>query len=245
MSRNLRIVILIVALIVFCVSAYQLGWHYYQEFTANRALDNIRQEAVIELPPPPDEIEPDVFSTISIDFDALFAINEDIFAWLYIPGTPVSYPLLFGTDNQYYLDRTFDRKVNVLGSIFLDYRNSTDFDDLNSIIYGHNTRNDSMFGSLKNFKEQAYADENKYVHIVRPGEALVYEIFSVYETIATSNTYTIKFASEESFAEYVRTIISAASTPDMENTITLSTCTPDNRNMRLVIQAKLVELHSI
>jgi sortase B len=248
MSKKLRIVIIIVALIVFCVSAFRLGWSYYQEITANRGLDSIRPEAVLEIPPSiPDEVP---FSTISVDFDALYGINRDIIAWLYIPDTPVSYPILFGTDNHHYLTTTFDKKTNVLGSIFMDYRNNSYFEDLNTIIYGHNTRNDSMFGSLKRFKDQAYADENKYVHIIRDSEVRVYEIFSIYETPATSNTYTIQFSSDESYAEYLnemaqKTIINAGSLTGLESIITLSTCTTDNRAARLVLQAVLVEIHNV
>jgi sortase B len=251
MSRKLRIVIIIVALAVFCGSAYQLGWHYYQELTVNRGLEDIAQEIIVQPPAPEADVDvEEPFSTLSIDFDALYKINTDIIAWLYIPDTPVSYPILHGNDNQFYLDRTFDRRSNVLGSIFLDYRNSEDYEDLNSIIYGHDTRNDLMFGSLKKYKEQAYANENKYIHIIRDNEVRVYEIFSIYETLATSNTYTIRFASDESYAEYLeemssKTIVNAAAPPDTESIITLSTCTSTARNMRLVIQAKLVEVYGI
>ena len=253
MSKKLRIIILVVAFVVFCVSAYNLALSYYQEYTANSGLDSIRQEVIIEAPAPdktaPDETAPDeadAFSTLSINFDLLFKINPDIVAWLYIPGTPVSYPLLHGTDNRFYLTRTFDKKYNELGSIFLAYRNSPHFESLNTVIYGHNTRNDSMFGSLKRFKDQAYADQKRYVHIIRSGEVRVYEIFSIYETAATSDTYTIHFASEEAFAEYVkkmasRTIVHSGSPLDTESMITLSTCTPHDRAARLVIQAKLVD----
>ena len=251
MPGKLRLVITIVAFVVFCVSAYSLARNYHQEYTANRDLDNIRQAVIIETPASPGETgsgEEDAFFTLSIDFETLFEINPDIVAWLYIPGTPISYPLLHGSDNHFYLTHTFDRKANALGSIFLDYRNDPDFADFNTIIYGHNTRDDAMFGSLKRFKEQAYADENGVIHILKSGlsgEALVYEIFSVYETPGTSDTYTIRFPSEEAFAEYIKkmasgTIVDTGSLSDASRIITLSTCTPNDRDTRLVIQAKLV-----
>ena len=177
MSKTLRRLIIIVAAIVFIVSAAQIGWHYYQLYIAARAYDDIRVEAVVEEEEPPEE---DTFSTIGIDFAALHAINTDIIAWLYIPDTPVSYPILYGETNQTYLRTTYERKSNILGSIFMDYRNNKEFQDWNTVIYGHNTSNDSMFGSLKKYKNQEYADSHPYVQVIRENDVLVYEIFSVY-----------------------------------------------------------------
>jgi len=249
-----RVVAFIIALAVFCVSGYFLVMNYYHEFTSNRVLDNIRQEAVVAMPvvvvDNAEYPEEDVFSTIFVDFDILQDINREIIAWIHIPNTPVSYPVLFGTDNQFYLNHTFDRRYNILGSIFIDFRNDPDFEDRNTIIYGHDTRNEAKFGSLKRFLEQAHADANRYIHIIRPGEVFVYEIFAVYETLATSDTYSISFASEEMFKKYinemaVQTVVEAGAPPTVENIITLSTCVPNRRDMRLVIQAKLVDIHEI
>lgn len=253
MSKKIRIIILIIAIGMFCVSAYGLITTLYQEHVANRELQRIRDAMITENPLPDyneTEQEEPGFSTISVDIDALAAINRDIIAWIYIPGAPVSYPVLQGRDNHFYLTHTFDRRHNVLGSIFMDHRNNADFEDMHTIIYGHDTRNDMMFGSLKRFKEQAYADERRYIHIIRSGEVLIYEIFAIYETLATSDTYTLQFATEEAFADYLqemasRTIVDMGVLPGTERIITLSTCTPNNRDMRLVVQAKLVDVYDL
>jgi len=251
MPKKLRMIIMIIAAIVFVVSSGQIFWHYYQLYVASKAHDSILEEVVAEEEPVEVEEEEDPFSTISIDFEALYAINSEINSWLYIPGTPVSYPILFGTNNQKYLTTTFDKKSNILGSIFMDYRNDPGYQDLNTIIYGHNTKNDAMFGSLKKYKDQEYADERLNVHILTENEVRLYEIFSVYETPATSDTYTISFASRDSYANYLKemaskSVVSAGSPPGKTDPIiTLSTCTGGAKVMRLVLQAKLIKVYQM
>jgi len=246
MSNRTRIILTIIASIVFVISGSRLAWDYYQTYTANASYEEIRKEAVVDVvdlePETPDE---DPVTTISIDFASLKDINTDIIAWLYIPGTPVSFPILHGTDNQTYLNRTFDKKSNVLGSIFQDYRNKPDYTDRNTIIYGHNTSSDAMFGSLKKYKQQDYAEQHIEVHIIRPDDVLVYEIFTVYEVLATSNTYTIGFGSDEAYSKYIeemfkKSVVSVGTPPASEHIITLSTCTGGNRDMRLVLQARFI-----
>ena len=86
----------------------------------------------------------------TVDFAVLQQINEDIVAWLRIPGV-LDYPVVQGTDNSYYLHHTFRKEYNIAGSIFLDARNMADFSDSKNIIYGHNMRNGSMFHVLRKF----------------------------------------------------------------------------------------------
>ena len=253
MPEKIRRILFFIAAVVFCISAFNFGHHHYQEWTASRAVDNVRQEVMlppIEIARPPafeDEGEPEVFSTLSIDFDRLFHINRDIVGWIYIPGGFVSYPLLQAADNHRYLNLTFDNRQNVLGSIFLDFRNDPNFEDPHTIIYGHDTRNDMKFGSLKRHLDQDYADAHRFIHIIREHEVRVYEIFAVFETPATSHVYTLYFASEEDFAEYLQEMIekseiTSKNLPTTESIITLSTCTPTGRDIRLVVQAKLVDI---
>ena len=249
MSKPVRIIITIIASIVFIVSGSQLALHYYQHYSVDSAYDEIRKEvSVVEVYTPETPAE-EPFSTISINFDYLRNINTDIIAWLYIPGTPVSYPILQCNDNHTYLNRTFDRKSNILGSIFQDYRNDSDYADRNTIIYGHNTSGDSMFGSLKKYKQQDYAEQHTEIHILKDDRVIVYEIFAVFEVLATSNTYTIVFGTDESYTKYIdemssRSIVAVGNPPDSDNIITLSTCTGGDKAMRLVLQAKQIAVHS-
>ena len=246
MSKKVRTLIFIVATITFLASGAKIVWTYYQMHVGQSAYENISHEVIAE---PPDEDDPEVpehHPWPDIDFATLDAINPDIIAWLFIPDSPVSYPILRGPDNNAYLRTTFDKKPNILGSIFQDYRNDADFQDQNTVIYGHNTRNDSMFGSLKKYKQLEYAEQRLDVYIVRKNDVLVYEIFAVYETLATSDTYTIRFESETSFAGYLKemaakSVVEIGSPPSAGHIITLSTCTGGDQTMRLVLQARLVE----
>jgi len=239
---------MITAAIIFVVSGTRLGWHYYQLHTGESSYDDIRNEVIID--PPAETVEEDKFRTIQIDFNVLYDINTDIVAWLYIPGTPVSYPILRGRDNQAYLTRSYDKKYNILGSIFEDYRNDPEFSDVHTVVYGHNTSSDAMFGSLKKYKEQGYAKEHTEIHILKKDEVRIYDVFSVYETLATSDTYIIDFSSEESFAKYLdlmtsKSIVYLGDSPGPGQILTLSTCTGGDKAMRLVLQAKYIQSHPV
>ena len=86
-----------------------------------------------------------------VDWANLKAINEDIIGWIQIEGTEISYPIVKGIDNSYYLNHTVQKTYNIAGSIFLDYRNERDFSDSKNIIYGHNMKDGSMFHVLRNY----------------------------------------------------------------------------------------------
>lgn len=85
---------------------------------------------------------------LSIDFDALRAINPDIVGWIVVPGTEISYPIVQGRDNAHYLRHTFGGRQSASGAIFLDYRDAPDFRG-RARIYGHNMRDGSMFAGLR------------------------------------------------------------------------------------------------
>jgi len=87
-----------------------------------------------------------------IDFDALKAINPDIVGWLYCAGTPINYPLVQGSDNDYYLHHLYNRKPNKSGCLFIDFANVPDFTDHNTVIYGHNMKSGAMFAVLEKYK---------------------------------------------------------------------------------------------
>ena len=149
----LRYIILIIAACVFVFSAVQLGRIFLEYRAGTQEYDRIReyvQEDPQEETEQPEEGEAeDRPVPPAVDWESLKAINSDIIAWLQIEGTEISYPVVKGTDNDYYLHHTFEKNYNSAGSIFVEYTNSSDFQDCNTIIYGHNMRNGSMFGLLR------------------------------------------------------------------------------------------------
>ena len=113
---------------------------------------------------------------ITVDFDALRAINEDVVAWVYIEDTGINYPVVQGEDNEYYLHHTFERKENFSGAIFMDITCHPDFTSDNSILFGHNLKTGEMFGMLKRLYDTEYnedADWKKHpvIWVVTPDAA--------------------------------------------------------------------------
>lgn len=190
---------------------------------------------------------------VSADLDALIEKNEDIIGWIYMEDTVVSYPLLQGPNNYYYLDKTYEKKYLASGSIYLDTENSPDFSDAHSIIFGHNMKNHTMFGDLDMFEDGEYLQEHPYVYLLLPeGRWLKYQIFSVYRAGVEDGTYEVPLNEEEDFAKFLQLTLDknlhdsdnlGLPVPTTEDkVITLSTCTEDSAQLeRFVLQAVLVE----
>ncbi|MGI6095761.1 MAG: class B sortase [Lachnospiraceae bacterium] len=180
-----------------------------------------------------------------IDFAALQEKNPDVIGWLKVEGLErIDYPIMQGEDNAYYLKHTFEKKQNSAGSVFMDMSNSPDFNDCNTIIYGHNMKNDSMFGSLSDItKENTGYAVSPYFWICTPEGSYLYEIFSVHKTKAVGDTYTLFSAPGEEFDSYVQNmkklseIEIATEVSQEDKVVTLSTCT-GNSSVRFVVQGK-------
>lgn len=105
---------------------------------------------------------------ITVDFERLQEENKDIIAWLYCPDTEINYPVVQSKDNEYYLRRLLDGTWNIAGTLFMDYRNAADCSDLHTIIYGHNMKNNTMFGSLPKYSKQEYYEEHSVLYLLTP-----------------------------------------------------------------------------
>lgn len=102
-----------------------------------------------------------------LSFQELQELNPDVFGWLEVYGTNISYPLLQGEDNDKYVHTDVMGNYSASGSLFLDYRNQPDFSDFNSIIYGHHMEKQAMFGELSQFLNDDYFKEHAYGEIDR------------------------------------------------------------------------------
>lgn len=174
-------------------------------------------------------------------------INEDYCGWITIENTNIDYPILQGENNEYYLHKDINNEYLSSGSIFLDYRNNC-FSDKNTIIYGHNMKNSTMFSQLEYFKEKDFFEKNKYIEIILPEcETLRYEIFSVYTTNTSDNYLKTSFDSEEDYKEFLESICDKSLFPSSievsvrDKIITLSTCSYEYKDARTVIYGRLVE----
>lgn len=251
-SDVLLTIALIVAIAVFCYAAFNL-YHIYTEYKKGTDEYNQIEEMAVterdadsaEVAGPSAQIKP----PIEVDFDKLKSVNEDVVGWIYVDALPdISYPIVKGKDNQTYLHQTYEKNYNFAGTIFVDYENSGDFSDCNTLVYGHNMKNGSMFGHLKKFREDdRLYKQDKYFWILTPERNYRYEIITAYTTGVNSDTYTLFKGPGEEFEKYLETIkgYSEIQTDDTDLTIkdkivTLSTCT-GNESTRFVVQGKRVD----
>ncbi len=179
------------------------------------------------------------------DFNSLRNVNEDVVGWIMIPGTLIDYPILYGEDNQYYLNHTWDNKKNFAGSIFLEHANSSEFHDFHTVIYGHNMKDKSMFGGLRSYSKQAYWEKHPYVYLATDEGVWRYEIYAAFEAEVDGPTYYIGFEREEDKQDYLNhgmeeSVIETSVIPEVTDRIlTLSTCTSVGYETRWVVQARL------
>ena len=183
-----------------------------------------------------------------IDFEYLKSQNSDIIGWIKVEGTKIEYPVVKTSDNNFYINHNFYKNKSKSGWIFADYRNKLDGNDKNIIIYGHNMRNDSMFGTLEKVLTSSWyeKEENRNVVFITENEYSIYRVFSIYQTKTLSDSYyvTTDFYDLE-YEEFIvnlknRSIVNFEERVDTNQILTLSTCTDDSKN-RIVLHAQKIE----
>lgn len=187
------------------------------------------------------------FPLIDVDISKLKSKNSDTVGWINVNNTNINYPFVQTSDNDYYLDHSFDKSLNEAGWLFLDYRNDSDFSDKNNIIYGHSRLDKTMFGSLSRvLKKNWYT--NKDNHIIRislDNENSLWQIFSVYKIKAESYYITTVFNSDDEYSKFLNTIKGRSiydfdvNLSSSDKILTLSTCYSDTE--RTVVHAKLIK----
>ena len=176
---------------------------------------------------------------IAVDFDGLLALNGDCVGWIYIPGTKVNYPVMQSENNSKYLDRLPDGSRNKAGSIFMDFRNDPDLTDGNTILYGHNMRNGSMFATLGKYEKRAFFNEHRTVYYLTPNGDYKITVFASITVSPLGDSYEM-FDDTDSLRTYLKQVIkkahvSASVEPDRVSQIfTLSTCT-EKRGTRIIL----------
>lgn len=187
----------------------------------------------------------------NIDFAALKEENEDIYAWIYIPGTKVDYPVLqHPTDDSYYLEHNLDGSKGYPGCIYTEAVNSKDFTDPNTVLYGHNMKDGSMFATLHDYEDRQVFEENPYIFIYTSEKTFVYQIFAAYKYNAIHLIYNFDLNNPEIFQNYLEQIFEIR---DMDanirqdvsvnadnHIITLSTCISGEKNKRFLVQGVLL-----
>lgn len=180
-------------------------------------------------------------------FAKLAEINRDITGWIRIPYTDTDYPVVKGKDNVYYLTHTVTGKKLKHGAIFMDYRNHTAKLDFNTILYGHNMSDGSMFGAVPMFKNKAFFEKCRFITFETPAAKGKWEVFSVYVTDTGFDYLRTGFSSKEETEAFI-TLLKEKSlfrrdiaiTPE-DRLLTLSTCSYEFKDARTVVHARLVK----
>lgn len=246
---TLSLVLFLVATVVFCFSAFSLiriGLNYkkgtdtYQELEAT-VMTEVAPDGTGEQPDNADT-RAVAYTPPYVNFDGLLQINPETEAWILLPDTKINYPIVKHKDNAYYLNHMIDGTANSAGTLFIDTNNSSNFADQNTIIYGHNMKNGSMFGQLKKYGKADFYKEHPCFYLYTQDAVWQYDIFSVRVVDELSDSYTMTFASTDAYRSYLdqavrKSMYDTAATADVtDSIITLSTCTSKDTD-RLIVQA--------
>ena len=172
--------------------------------------------------------------------------NDNIVAYIHIEGTNISNVVMHYSDNAFYLNHDMYRNPNVNGSLFLDYANSPNFGDRNSIIYGHNMRNGTKFHDLRHFMNRDYFNDHRFINIITDTGVLTYEAFAAFQARTYFEYIQVYFQDDDDFQALLdelqaRSVHNTDISPSVSDRILiLSTCTNTAADARFVIAAKLI-----
>lgn len=254
MNKKLRLALTAVLACIFAVSVVKLALHSWEDHKRDASYEDAAHIAQREPSPgnetpdpPPEDGMPDPVpeEVKNVDLAALQEVNPDVIGWICIPGTEVSYPLLRGEDNTYYLNHMWDREKNSGGSIYMDCRCPADLTGFNTIIYGHRMRNGSMFTTLGGYEDETFLAEHPTVYIADGAGVYAYDVFAAWEPSVTSVVYEVELGTDEERQEFLDACLKdprpdTGITPGPDDRIlTLSTCTGHGHATRWVVQCRL------
>lgn len=243
--KRTRIFLLVFFILSFCFCIYKI-FDIFKEIDES---EDLKEELIeiIDIPDVPSE-EPE----FTINFDELKKTNSDVVGWIVIEGTQVSYPIVQGNNNSFYLNHSYDKKWSGYGSIFMDYSSSSDFSDFNTFVYGHSTKNGTMFGELYKYMDVNFYNEHSNYYLYTPSGNYLVEIFSAYDANTDSDSYNQDFSSLEEYKNYLELIISKSRfSTDIEvdykkdRIITLYSCSKEtnhSKSDRYFIHGKLTKI---
>ena len=258
----IAVVVVSAAVVVRDLLAYRAGDRTYEDAARTAGLvrpdsppppaaEEPEPPAAPGTPEPPEEPDtpeaPDPLEALAaVDLEALRAYNPEVAGWIEIPDTGISYPLMQGANNQWYLKHTWTGEPSSVGAIFIDSRNSRDLGDFHTIVYGHRLRSGAMFAPLRFYEDDAYRQEHPSVYIADDAGLHRYDIFAVYAADVKDRVYQeLDVEDEETRQAFIRFCLDSALadtgvTPEAgDRILTLSTCTGDGYAQRWVVQAVL------
>lgn len=240
-KRILNIVIYLILFLILICSGFKLYFWYKDKKNNDETTEQLKNNVKLE------KIKKDNSNNEKyiVDFKKLKSENSDVVAYIKVNNTNIEYPIVKTSNNNFYLNHSFDKSKNSRGWIFADYKNKFDNTDKNIVIYGHNMRDESMFGSLKNILNEEWynnAENNNITFLTEKGN-YIYKVFSIYKI--ESEDYYIKtnFKNDEDYEKFLNTIKNRSiknfdiNLNINDKIITLSTCANNNK-YRIVLHAK-------
>lgn len=193
------------------------------------------------------EVQEEKERILDIDFAALKEEIPDLAGWLCCPDTEISYPVVQGSDNSYYLDHLPDGSANRNGSLFMDCSSRKGFVDENTLVYGHHMASGKMFACLVSYADQAFYEAHPVMYFVTEDKDYRLELFSGYTAAVTSEAYTLRFSTKEEFAGWLERAQRRSDFASMvqvgmdDRVVTLSTCAYSFQDARYVVHGKVTE----
>jgi len=183
-----------------------------------------------------------------IDFEAFSAKNADFFAWIYVPGTSIDYPVVKSRNNSDYLARDLDGRYFSAGTIFMDMSNNIDLSNRICVLYGHNMKDGTKFADLHNFRDPGFFAENREFKLYTPEGMRVYEIIAAYVRDDRNILYRVDYSTDDVWEAYIDEIFAntdaAANLFEIDvgnddQMLTLSTCIQGQDTKRFLVQGIL------
>ena len=199
----LNIIIYMILLFVLIYSGIKIFKWYKDKTNNNKIAEQIKSTVIVE-----DKNEDENKEEYTVDFNKLKEQNNETVAWIKVNNTNVEYPVVRATNNSFYLNHSFDKSKNSAGWIFADYKNKFDNTDKNIVIYGHNMRDDSMFGSLKNILNSDWYnnEENTNIALYTENEKYIYKVFSIYKIESEDYYIKTEFSNDNEFEKFIKTL---------------------------------------
>ena len=244
MKRLIKIIIKAILVVILLFSLYKIGSKINSYIKDSGTYNNIREKYGIDSNNELNNIlvNSDYKNLIKEKFNLLKEQNIDYKLWLTIEETNIDYPVVQGTDNEFYLNNDFNKNQSISGCIFIDYRTNID-EDNNIIIYGHNMRNKEMFNNLSKYKEEKFFNSKNKIIITTDKEVEEYEVFSLYIEEA-SDIY--KGNILENFNNYINEIKSKSlyktniEVNEKDKLIALVTCSFEYGDARTVVWGRKI-----
>lgn len=187
------------------------------------------------------------YDSVFVDLEELQEQNEDVVAWIRFDKIELSYPIVYCGDNDTYLHADLNKEYSKAGTLFIDKKNHSDFSDGNTIVYGHNMKNGSMFGKLKKYKKDGFYEENQYFTIYTNEKAMRYHIYAYYDVEETDAYFFTTYEGEEalgnlfSSAKKKSYLDTGVEVNADDTTVTLVTCSAEGK--RFLVDAVLEETY--